>query len=543
MCPIGGHFLIIVFSLLGDFLFLSKSGETMATERLYGTALLNNFANNNFFHEVDVTQNLENAELLKEFVREQVENWQSCKRFRKILEGYRYYSNKNDILRQKRLVFGKKGEKLEAKNLANNRLAHGFLRKLVEQKIGYLLSKPFIISTKDDNINDYLQEYLTSKFYREFKKSAQDAIVSGFGWLLAFYDENGNLSFKSIPSIEIIPFWHEGSDLELDLAIRMFKVSQIVGTQVTEIIKVSCFTNNGIFNYIIDETGEFRVDDQNPQETLFQSSDDGNSSNVFWNKIPIIQLRYTENGERLLSYVKPLIDDYDKKTSELSNVLEEEPDKIKVVKNYDGTDLGEFVYNLAQYRTVLLRDNGDVQTLDTSVTVEALEAHLERLRRDIFEFGAGIDTQDKNLGNSSGVALKFLYADLDMDMRNFGMQLTNSLEYLTKFIFDDINRTFHAAYDGQIDVIFNTDIAINETETIDNLKNSVGLISEETIVKNHPYVNDPVREMELMQKEKDEESDELEQSLNYSRPNAQNASNETEETSEDQSNTGENEQV
>jgi SPP1 family phage portal protein len=489
----------------------------MPTIPIFSTFCEQNFLTNNLFHEVDISKNLENAELLREFVQNQANLWQTSVRFLQIKEGYKYYENRNDIIRQKRYIYGRHGEKVESEYLANNRLPHSFLKKLVNQKIGYLLSKPFVMVTQDEKINDILQNYLTSDFFREFKKAAEDAIIAGFGWIQAYYDNNGVLNFKCIPSIEIIPFWHEGSDIDLDLAIRVYTVSEVVGSEIFEVTKIQCFTENGILNYIIDETGAFKIDEKNPQETLSQVTNNG-SSNLFWKKIPIIPLRYMKDGSMLLKFIKPLIDDYDKKTSELSNVLEEEPDKIKVVRDYDGTDKGEFIYNLSRYRTVFLRGSGEITTLDTSVTVEALETHLERLRRDIFEFGAGVDTQNKNLGNASGVALRFLYADLDMDMRDFGAELTNSLEFLAKFIFEDIKIKQNLTYDGPVNIIFNTDIAINESETISNLKNSVGLISSQTIVKNHPYVDDPQRELELIKEEENLADQKLAESLENSRP-------------------------
>ena len=45
----------------------------------------------------------------------------------------------------------------------------------------------------------------------------------------------------------------------------------------------------------------------------------------------------------------------------------------------------------------------------------------------------------------------------------------------------------------EVKVIFDRDVLINETEVINNCKNSVGILSDETIVKMHPWVSDPGR--------------------------------------------------
>ena len=45
---------------------------------------------------------------------------------------------------------------------------------------------------------------------------------------------------------------------------------------------------------------------------------------------------------------------------------------------------------------------------------------------------------------------------------------------------------------------------INETEAINNCKNSVGILSDETIVKMHPWVTDPEQELQRIKDEKEE---------------------------------------
>ena len=55
----------------------------------------------------------------------------------------RYYDNENDVLQDKRMVIGKDPEtglpvKMESQVLANNKLAHNFMKKLTRQKSGRL---------------------------------------------------------------------------------------------------------------------------------------------------------------------------------------------------------------------------------------------------------------------------------------------------------------------------------------------------------------------------------------------------------------------
>lgn len=54
------------------------------------------------------------------------------------------------------------------------------------------------------------------------------------------------------------------------------------------------------------------------------------------------------------------------------------------------------------------------------------------------------------------------------------------------------------------------DILINETEAIANCSASVGILSDETIIGMHPWVDDPQAELDRLKKQKEEEQAEFE---------------------------------
>lgn len=61
----------------------------------------------------------------------------------------------------------------------------------------------------------------------------------------------------------------------------------------------------------------------------------------------------------------------------------------------------------------------------------------------------------------------------------------------------------------EFSVVCNRDIIVNETEAISNARNSVGLLSEKTIVANHPWVEDAEAELRQKQREETEAREEL----------------------------------
>lgn len=73
---------------------------------------------------------------------EELERYFMPSRLEEMRKGRAYYAGQNDILARERTIIIRKS-KFDLKHLSNNRIAHPFLRKLVDQKIGYLLALPF----------------------------------------------------------------------------------------------------------------------------------------------------------------------------------------------------------------------------------------------------------------------------------------------------------------------------------------------------------------------------------------------------------------
>lgn len=444
---------------------------------------------------------------LQQIIKQEIDEWRTSKERKLMLTGQRYYVGDSDILSRKRTVIGEGGIQTEAKNVANNKLMHAFIRKLVDQKVGYLLSKPMSIQTEKTEYQGLLSDMLNKSFLRTLKNVGKESINKGRSWLQVYYDEKGALSFKRIPSEEIIPLWMDSAHTELNAVIRIYEVEAFEGTEKKVLQKVEFWDRQGVQRYVMEGSGLIADVEAGDGSHFAVVDGDGNEQGYNWERVPFVCFKYNDEEIPLIKFIQSLIDDYDKQKSDNANNLEDMPNSVYVIKNYDGADLGEFRRNLSVYRAVKVSDEGGVTTLSLDIDTEAYETHMEMSRKDIYEFGRGVDTQAKEFGsNPSGISLKFLYADLDMDCNIIETEFQASLEQLRWFIDQHIANTTGTDFSGEdVDFIFNRDILINETEAVTNAKDSVGVISDETIVANHPWVTDTQAELERMAKQKEEE--------------------------------------
>lgn len=453
-----------------------------------------------------------------EFIQTMISEFEGSEAYAFMGVSQRYYENDPDIKDKKRTVIAKDAENnailKESKVLSNNQLRHNFMKKLTRQKIGYMLGKPFTMAAVRENDKDAeaffkaLEDYFDLNFFKFIKNVGRDSIVKGIGWVQVYYNEAGQLKLRRCAPEEIIPIWADADHTILDAIIRKYEVDHYIGGNKKTIKYVEYYTREGVYYYVHDDTGhlvpnpDIEVNPGSHFTLKREAAETEEAVGVNWLEIPFIPFKYDPDEQSLLTRIKSLVDDYDKKTSNISDSIDDHPNSITVVKNYDGASKEEFVQNKNEYRTIFVQGDGDAKGLETPLNVSDLDKHLERLRQDIYEFGQGVNTADKDIRDTSGVALRFIYADLDMDCVDWGGEVKWSLMKLIWFIQQDIMSKTGMDYSNvKYDIVFNTDVIINESETILNCMNSVGLVSGRTIAVNHPWTLDADKEMTALKKE------------------------------------------
>ena len=147
--------------------------------------------------------------------------------------------------------------------------------------------------------------------------------------------------------------------------------------------------------------------------------------------------------------------------------------------------------------------NADVSTLKVDMDISNYQALLETLRRAIIDVGRGVDTNSDLFQKAvNQMTIQSLYTNIDLDANEMETEFKVSLDILLYFY------NFYKGYKYQkVDFTFDRNILINESATIENAQKSSGIISEKTIMKRHPWVNDVEEEIKQKSFEMKEESD------------------------------------
>ena len=357
-----------------------------------------------------------------------------------------------------------------------------------------------MISAEDEQFAKHLNALLDETWDDRLQELAKNASNKGVEWLMPFIDATGNFRYIIVPAEQCIPIYE--TDYEEDLvAMLRYYPAEVGGETKT---RAEWWTAEGVSTYIETEAGVYDLESEDGHFLL-------NGIPMGWGRVPFVEFANNEERFSDLKYYKEQIDVYDIIVSDLANDLTDVQKLIFVLKGYGGQSLSEFLQNLRYYRAIQVdpEAGAGVDTLSADPPITAIDSFLDRLEENIFLFGQGVNVKTDKFGAApSGIALKFLYSLLDLKSdimaRRFSVAIKKFCWFAAKYL--DLKGV--GTFDSRsVKITYNKSLLINDLELSQIAASSMGIISQETIVAHHPWVDDAQAEMTRLQAEQESKVD------------------------------------
>ena len=373
---------------------------------------------------------------------------------------------------------------------ADNKVPFNYHQILTDQKAAYLFGEMVLLKSMDKaglDTSGFDEELMTfsKDLHRILGILSVEASNAGHGWAYAYIDQDSKFKVASLDAEEIIPVYDTTIEHRLMYVIRHYTSGK------SKIIEWYAPTT-------MMQWKDNKLSDAGP---LFMTGEDAGA----WDHLPFVEFNNTPRKTDDLHKYKALIDVYDKTVSLYANDIEDMQQLIFVLVNYGGTELGEFLEDLKKYKAVNMDASGKLETLKVEIPVEARMKLLELLDRSIWMSGQGVDPRMENMGNLSGTALKQLYGLLELKASQMESEFRDGITKLVDLYKNYLNITKKGDYsEVEVDQIYTRSMISNELELITMAQNSKDVISDETIIANHPWVEDVAQELDRLAKQKEE---------------------------------------
>jgi len=416
---------------------------------------------------------------------------------------YNRYCGKKPI--QNRSIPDKAGIALD------NKISNDFDGLIVDEIVGYLLGHP-ITRTYDDNskgqkakIEEEINNFEALNNIEGLdEETGEYASACGYGCRVLYYDKDGKLRAMNSKPWETIFITSQSTDeTQFALIYYPWEIIDVKSGRIVKTIKVEWYDEKDV-SYWIKEGGKYiretsdEIDYQNPQPHNFEF-------------VPVIKYRGNNLEQSDLYKVQSLIDAYDELISDNQNEIQE---FVHAYLKTTGASIDEEERMKARKARVfnLPDKDADVGFITKNINDEFVEHQKETLNKNIFKFSKTVDMNDEKFttgGAESGEARKWKLLGLEFKAVKKERKFVEAERNMFKVIgsawnkkgwnFDYLKMNFIFVRSLPIDYLYYAEIATSFT----------GTLAKIDILSLMPFVKDPEKYLERLEKENDVDLDNI----------------------------------
>lgn len=339
-------------------------------------------------------------------------------------------------------------------------------RTTIDRKVDYLLARKPLCKDHQDEL-DSLLDFIRESAKQLLLRGSLVWVVQGDGasidpkpyimnnTLVVYSDE-----YKEVP----IAYIRKYVDVEVDA---------LTGAE-TEVEYFECYYEGGEVWH--RDTFCYTKDNEDKEDTLKQAP-------LF------VELGKTGDAP-LFAYVQRLLEAFDHILKHQDETVVKNTTPLTEVRGYTGTPNEDLVSAINVDGIAKVDGNGGVTIHTRSMDSASIDLWAKRLLQEYYEATATVGKENELAYAQSGKAMDRLF----IDMENSAREMAHTLEVALKAYFKYKDN-------ADVDIIWNTDRPIDDAEIINAIAASRGLVSDLTLLEQHPWVDDVNEEQRRLEKQ------------------------------------------
>lgn len=348
----------------------------------------------------------------------------------------------------------------------DGRLDKSKWKSTVDRKVNYLLARKPVVEDHQDLLDSLLP------FIRE---SALAYTLRGSLIWIVQGDGEDILPKPSIMS-DTIAVYRDSHKEDVVCFIRKYvdvEIDELTGEETLIDYYEVYYKDGEVWHR---DTYNYELDNRDTEEVLSEAP-------VF------IELGKTGDAP-LYAYVEGLLDAFDHILINQDTAVAKNTKPLTEVRGYSGTDDAELQYAVEELSIVKVDGSGGITLHSRSMDSASIDLWAKRLMQEYYEATATVGKETELQYAMSGKAMDRLF----VDMENSARELAAVLETALKAYFEVLG------YEN-VDIIWNTDRPVDDLEIISGIQASRGLVSDRTLLEQHPWVDDVDKELERLEEE------------------------------------------
>ena len=417
-------------------------------------------------------------ELVVKLIRE---HEKQLPRFKKLKK---YYLGEHDILSKQR-----------SKNKPNYKPVCNHAKDIADTSTGYFMGNTISYSNSEDSdIDELLIAFDNAEVDESDHDNALDMAIYGVAYEYVYARENENiLDIKSLEVENTFIVYDDSIEQQPLFGVYYFKRKE--NKADTETYQAVIMTKQFVYSIVLEGKEKGVISDKPIPHNM--------------GDIPIIEYKNNKYSIGDFEQQIGLIDSYNSLTANRINDKEQFIDSILVLY---GARLGDdeeesikAMESLAEHKLLELHPEARAEYLSKTLNENEVETLRNAVKQDIYTFSHIPNLTDENFaGNSSGVAMEFKLLGLEMITKIKQRYYVKGLKKRIKLFANYLGLTQIAIDANSIIPNFSRSLPKNLLEISQIVSNLDGKVSQETLLSQIPFVEDPTSEIEKVNEEKQE---------------------------------------
>ena len=390
-----------------------------------------------------------------------------------LIRNRKYYEGDQDINRR---VFSDATK-------PNNKVVKNYCREIVDNYTGYIAGVPITYTAKNGkDITPLLDVFEYNDYINVDNLLLKSALIYGIGTELVYINKDNKKCFKNLNPECVVPIYSADLDEDLLYVIYFTPIVDWNKDEWETRYNVSVYDNSAIYHYICDSG--------------FNNFSSVGTELHYFQEVPF---SIFDLDEGIFECVISLQDAYNKLISDEVNGKEAFVDAYLILKNVVATR--EDLQQMKEDRVLQLDDNSDASYLIKGTDGTDTQNLLDRLDKAIHTVSASPDFNDSSMngGVSSGVAIKYKLINFDNKSQSIESKMRKALEnriWLLNSIFTLVDTE---AFD--VEITFTENIPTDLSGIASMINSLRGLVSDETLISQLPFVNDVEAEVQKVKEQ------------------------------------------
>lgn len=368
----------------------------------------------------------------------------------------------------------------------NNKIVKNYCKTIVENFQGYLTGNPVSYSGIDREDISAIQDVLNANdVINADSEFLQDALVYGIAYELCYINENSEKKFKNVDPRNVVPVYSNDLDEDLLYCVYFYPVQNWQDETAPEYWGVDVYTADEVFHYQATNTfNDFTLLEVEPH---------------FFGEVPFVVFDLNKENTPIFEPIISLQDAYNALLSDEVNDFAAFVDAYMVLKNLDATpeDLAEMKAN----RTIIIDGESDVSYLTKNISDTQIQNLLDNINVSIHTVSNSPDfsSEEFNSGVSSGIALQFKLVGFNNIASNIEARFRKALQKRIELI----NKVLELVDTDAcvVEISFKHNLPSSILDTVNMVNSLRGLVSDETLLAQIPFIKDVAQELERLEKQ------------------------------------------